>query len=52
MDKLIFIEDGEVRAVGTHEELIASCREYREMVELQKLDDEEAHRAKEERADV
>ena len=52
MDKLIFIEDGEVCAVGTHEELIASCREYREMVELQKLDDEESRREKEGRANV
>ena len=34
------------------EELIASCREYREMVELQKLDDEESRHEKEGRANV
>jgi len=28
--------------VGSHEELYERCDEYRNMVELQKLDDEEA----------
>ncbi len=41
MDKLIFLDDGEVRAVGTHEALYASCGDYRKMVELQRLEDEE-----------
>ena len=40
MDKIIFIDDGKVIAVGTHEELYASCEEYHNMVELQKLEDE------------
>ena len=40
MDKIIFVDDGELRAVGTHEELYSSCEEYRTMVELQKLDEE------------
>ena len=52
MDKLIFIEDGTVLAVGSHDELIASCRAYREMVELQKLDELEAANAKGGSADV
>ena len=40
MDKIIFIEDGRVIAVGSHEELLASSKEYRTTVELQKLDEE------------
>ncbi len=39
MDKIIFIDDGRILAVGRHEELIESNEEYRTMVELQKLDD-------------
>lgn len=39
MDKIIFIDDGEIVAVGTHAELYASCEDYRNMVDLQKLDD-------------
>ncbi len=40
MDKIIFVEDGKILAVGTHDELLESCREYRETVELQRLEDE------------
>ncbi len=40
MDKIIFIDDGHVSDVGTHAELYARCEDYREMVELQRLDDE------------
>ncbi len=39
MDKIIFIDDGEIIAVGTHAELYDSCEDYRNMVDLQKLDD-------------
>ena len=39
LDKLIFLEDGRVAAVGTHSELLESCPAYRTMVELQRLDD-------------
>ncbi len=39
MDKLIFIDDGHVAAVGTHEELIHTCPEYAKMVKLQKLEE-------------
>ena len=47
MDKIIFLEDGRVSAVGTHGELYASCGEYRRMVDLQKLDDIEKSGGKE-----
>ena len=39
MDKIIFIDDGEIIAVGTHSELYGSCEDYRNLVDLQKLDD-------------
>ena len=42
MDKIIFVDDGTVAAVGTHEELCRTCPDYNTMVELQKLDDMEA----------
>jgi ATP-binding cassette subfamily B protein len=41
MDKIIFIDDGRVLAVGAHTELIETCPEYRTMVELQRLDEKE-----------
>ena len=40
LDKIIFIEDGRVEAVGPHNELYRTCNEYRRMVDLQKLEDE------------
>lgn len=40
MDKILFIEDGKLVAVGKHEELYAGCPEYRKMVDLQKLEAE------------
>lgn len=40
MDRIIFISDGRVRAIGTHSELYAYCPEYRSIVDLQKLEDE------------
>ena len=44
MDKIIFLEEGAVTAVGTHAELYATCGAYRNMVDLQKLDEEvESH---------
>ena len=44
MDKILFIDEGELLAVGTHGELYETCPEYRTMVDLQKLDDlEEEH---------
>ena len=40
MDKIVFINDGKVVAVGPHDELCVSCPEYATMVELQKLEEE------------
>ena len=40
LDKIVFLEEGRVEAVGPHEELYASCSEYRRMVDLQRLEDE------------
>lgn len=39
MDKIIFIDDGKLVAVGSHAELCASCEAYRNMVELQRLEE-------------
>ncbi len=43
MDKIIFMDDGRVSAVGSHETLLATCPDYRRMVELQKLEEEGGH---------
>lgn len=40
MDKVLFIEDGKLAAVGTHEDLYAANAAYRSMVDLQKLEEE------------
>ncbi len=40
MDKIIFINDGKISAIGTHEELVNTCPDYKTMVDLQKLDEE------------
>ena len=40
MDKIIYVDDGKVTAVGTHEELLDVCPGYRNTVELQRLEDE------------
>ena len=42
MDKIIFLEDGRVTAVGAHQELYDTCPAYHRMVELQKLEEEGA----------
>ncbi|MBE6651808.1 MAG: ABC transporter ATP-binding protein [Ruminococcaceae bacterium] len=38
MDKIIFLDEGRITAVGTHKELLASCPDYRTMVELQQVE--------------
>ena len=40
MDKIVFVDDGRVIAVGSHTELLVTCPEYATMVELQKLEEE------------
>ena len=45
MDRIIYIEDGEIVDVGSHHELCARCPRYAEMVELQRLEDERKERA-------
>lgn len=40
MDKIVLVEDGRIEAVGSHEALMRSCPAYRNMVELQKLEEE------------
>ncbi len=40
MDKIIFLEEGKVAAVGKHAELYETCPSYRKAVDLQKLEEE------------
>ena len=40
MDKVVFINDGKITAVGTHDELYNTNKAYHTMVELQRLDEE------------
>ena len=40
MDKILFLDDGNLVAVGTHAELYETCPDYRKMVELQRLEEE------------
>lgn len=39
MDRIIYLEDGEIVAIGKHSELYEGSRAYRNMVDMQKLDD-------------
>jgi ABC-type multidrug transport system ATPase subunit len=40
MDKIVFIDQGRLVAVGSHGELYRTCEDYRRMVDLQKLEEE------------
>ncbi len=40
MDKILFIDEGRLAAVGTHDELYETCAAYRKMVDLQRLEEE------------
>ena len=40
MDKVVFINDGKIAAVGAHDELYNTNKAYHTMVELQRLDEE------------
>ena len=39
MDKIIFVDEGKIAAVGNYSELYDSCPEFKNLVDLQKLDD-------------
>ena len=43
MDKIIYIDNGRLAAIGRHSELLESCPEYRKTVELQRLEEEGAN---------
>ena len=40
MDKILFLAEGRLAAVGKHEQLYATCPDYRKMVDLQRLEEE------------
>ena len=40
MDKIVYIDDGKIVAVGSHEELLRTCPSYEAMAELQRLEAE------------
>ena len=40
MDKILFINDGRLVAVGSHQDLYETCPAYRKMVDLQRLEEE------------
>ena len=40
MDKILFIDDGALAGIGTHQELYSTNEEYRKMVDLQRLEEE------------
>lgn len=40
MDKIIYIDEGRVCAVGSHESLCECCEDYRRMVDLQRMEEE------------
>jgi ATP-binding cassette subfamily B protein len=39
MDKIIFVDEGKIAAVGNYAQLYSSCKEFKNLVDLQKLDD-------------
>ena len=38
-DQIVVLEDGTVLGVGTHDELLATCPTYREIVESQRQEE-------------
>ena len=43
LDKILLLDEGRLAAYGTHEELLSCSSLYRDMVELQKLEEEKAN---------
>ncbi len=41
LDKIVFLDEGEIKAVGSHQQLYDACEDYRKMVDLQRLEDQE-----------
>lgn len=41
LDKIVYMDNGRIVDCGKHSELLARCEDYRNMVALQKLEDEE-----------
>ena len=39
MDKIIFVDEGKIAAVGNYAQLYSSCKDFKNLVDLQKLDD-------------
>ena len=40
LDKILLIDEGKIVAYGSHDELMKNCKEYYDMFELQRLEDE------------
>ena len=40
MDKLLFLQNGRLEAVGSHQQLYETCPAYRKMVDMQRLEEE------------
>ena len=38
--EIVFIDDGKLVAIGKHDDLYANCPEYKNMVDLQQLEEE------------
>ena len=51
MDKILFLEDGKLAAVGTHKELCDTCPAYLNMVKLQELESSHSEEQAKEEAD-
>lgn len=45
MDKIVFLDDGRLVAVGSHADLYRTCPDYRRMVDLQRLEEEGGERS-------